>query len=47
MTQILVDDCDLWLHLTSIEELYLMRRGDVMVNFLDVLFARVRVSYLS
>lgn len=47
LTQILVDDCDLWLHLTSIEELYLMRRGDVMVNFLDVLFARVRVAYLS
>ena len=41
LSRVLVDECDLWTHLTAIEELYLMRRGDVMSNFLDVLFTRV------
>ena len=42
LSRILAEECDLWTHLTAIEELYLMRRGDVMSNFLDVLFTRVR-----
>jgi gamma-tubulin complex component 5 len=45
LTRVLFDDCDLWQHLTTTEELYLMRRGDIMSNFLDVLFARVRYHY--
>lgn len=41
LTRVLVDDCELWLHLTAMENIYLMRRGDAMSNFVDVLFARV------
>ncbi|EKM59505.1 uncharacterized protein PHACADRAFT_191873 [Phanerochaete carnosa HHB-10118-sp] len=41
LTQVLVEECDLWAHLKAIEELYLMRRGDVLSGFLDVLFTRM------
>ncbi|GBE79798.1 predicted protein [Sparassis crispa] len=41
LMKVLVDECDLWLHLTAIEDLYLMRRGDGMSHFLDSLFARM------
>lgn len=41
LTRVMVEDCNLWLHLTAMEDLYLMRKGDVMSNFVDVLFARV------
>ncbi|KAI0347511.1 hypothetical protein BDW22DRAFT_1368198 [Trametopsis cervina] len=41
LSQMLVQECDVWEHLTAMEDLYLMRRGDVMSNFLDVLFARM------
>ena len=44
LTKVPVDDCELWPHPTSIEDLYLMRKGDAMSNFVDVLFARVSVS---
>ena len=47
LTRVLVDECDLWVHLKAIEELYLMRRGDVMSGFLDVLFTRVGSSRLQ
>jgi gamma-tubulin complex component 5 len=42
LTSVLVDDCGLWRHLAAIEDLYLMRRGDAMSHFTDVLFAKVR-----
>jgi gamma-tubulin complex component 5 len=42
MAQVLVDECALWTHLASIEDLYLMRRGDAISHFADVLFAKVR-----
>jgi gamma-tubulin complex component 5 len=41
LTSVLVDDCDLWRHLSAIEDLYLMRRGDSMSHFTDLLFAKV------
>ncbi len=41
LSRVLADECDLWLHLIAMEGLYLMRRGDVMSNFVDVLFSRV------
>ncbi|KAH9948797.1 Spc98 family-domain-containing protein [Amylocystis lapponica] len=41
LTNVLVEDCDLWLHLAAMEDLYLMRRGDAMSHFTDVLFARM------
>lgn len=47
LSRVLVEECDLWIHLTAIEELYLMRRGDVMSNFLDVIFTRVRVHSIN
>ena len=41
MTKVLVEDCDLWMHLHAIEDLFLMRRGDAMSHFVDILFNRV------
>jgi gamma-tubulin complex component 5 len=41
LAQVLVDECALWTHLRSIEDLFLMRRGDAMSHFVDVLFAKV------
>ncbi|THH28411.1 hypothetical protein EUX98_g5770 [Antrodiella citrinella] len=41
MTQVLVDDCDLWHHLSAMEDLLLMRRGDAISNLVDILFARM------
>ena len=41
LTSVLVEDCDLWKHLGAIEDLYLMRRGDAMSHFIDILFAKV------
>ncbi|CDO73818.1 hypothetical protein BN946_scf185015.g147 [Trametes cinnabarina] len=40
LTKVLVEDCDLWEHLNAIEDLYLMRRGDAMSHFVDIVFAR-------
>ncbi|KII94634.1 hypothetical protein PLICRDRAFT_148664 [Plicaturopsis crispa FD-325 SS-3] len=41
LTRVLVDDCALWRHLGAIEDLYLMRRGEAMSHFADVLFAKM------
>ncbi|TFK94263.1 hypothetical protein K466DRAFT_593763 [Polyporus arcularius HHB13444] len=41
LTEVLVEDCDLWVHLHAIEDLYLMRRGDAMSHFVDILFSRM------
>ncbi|OBZ70494.1 Gamma-tubulin complex component 5 [Grifola frondosa] len=41
LTKVLVEDCDLWLHLAAMEDLFLMRRGDAMSHFVDVLFSRM------
>jgi gamma-tubulin complex component 5 len=43
LTTVLVNDCDLWRHLYAVEDLYLMRRGDAMSHFTDLLFAKVRI----
>lgn len=37
----LVDECELWRHMGTVEDLFLMRRGDIMSHFSDVLFAKV------
>ena len=42
LTNVLVDECLLWKHLFAIEDLFLLRRGDAMGHFADVLFAKVR-----
>ncbi|KAF8603465.1 hypothetical protein BDV93DRAFT_606747 [Ceratobasidium sp. AG-I] len=41
LNRVLIEDCDLWGHLHSMEDLCFMRRGDVMTHFCDVLFARI------
>ncbi|KAF9450171.1 hypothetical protein P691DRAFT_665854 [Macrolepiota fuliginosa MF-IS2] len=41
LTKILVDECGLWKHSESIEGLFLMRRGDAMSHFIDVIFNKM------
>lgn len=41
LAQVALSECDLWLHLTAIEGLYLMRKGDAMSYFSETLFAKV------
>lgn len=41
LSQVLTEECDLWLHLSAMEDLFLMRRGDAIANLIDTLFARV------
>ncbi|KAK7038051.1 Spc98 family-domain-containing protein [Favolaschia claudopus] len=37
----LVDECELLHHLYAVEDLFLMRKGDTMSNFTDILFAKM------
>ncbi|KAF8914341.1 Spc98 family-domain-containing protein [Gymnopilus junonius] len=41
VVRVLVDECLLWKHLTAIEDLFLMRKGDAMSHFVDVLFTKM------
>ncbi|CAA7258523.1 unnamed protein product [Cyclocybe aegerita] len=41
LVRVLVDDCALWKHLGAIEDLFLMRKGDAMSHFVDVLFTKM------
>jgi gamma-tubulin complex component 5 len=45
LTKLLVDECGLWKHLEAIENLFLMRRGDAMSHFIDVVFNKVSSGY--
>jgi gamma-tubulin complex component 5 len=45
LTKLLVDECGLWEHLEAIENLFLMRRGDAMSHFTDVVFNKVSSDY--
>ena len=49
LAQVIATECDLWLHLAAIEELYFMWRGDVMAHFSGHIFAKVsrRGSFAS
>jgi len=44
LAKVLVDECGLWKHLKAIEDLFLMRKGDTMSHFIDVLFTKVRYT---
>ncbi|EGO28082.1 hypothetical protein SERLADRAFT_447295 [Serpula lacrymans var. lacrymans S7.9] len=44
LMNVLTEDCDLSRYLSSIENLYLMKQGDVMSHFTDVLFAKMDSS---
>ncbi|KAF8897878.1 Spc98 family-domain-containing protein [Infundibulicybe gibba] len=41
VVKVLVDECDLWEHLSTIEDLFLMRKGDSMSHFIDIVFAKM------
>jgi gamma-tubulin complex component 5 len=41
LAQMAISECDLWLHLTAIEDLYFMRKGDAISYFSDILFHKV------
>ncbi|KAF8655331.1 hypothetical protein AX16_003104 [Volvariella volvacea WC 439] len=41
LAKVLVDECGLWQHLNALEDLYLMRRGDAVNHFFDVIFAKM------
>ena len=45
LTKVLTEDCDLWLHLNAMEDLFLLRRGDAMSHFIDILFNRVSTCF--
>lgn len=49
LSRVLTEECELSRHLAAVEGLYLMTRGDVISNFTDVLFAKVRsqLAHLS
>ncbi|TFY79426.1 hypothetical protein EWM64_g4587 [Hericium alpestre] len=42
LAQVVIEDCQLWTHLAAIEDVYLMRRGDVMSRICDAIFAKIR-----
>jgi gamma-tubulin complex component 5 len=41
LAQMIASECDLWLHLAAIEELYFMWSGDTISHFSEILFAKV------
>ncbi|KIK67700.1 hypothetical protein GYMLUDRAFT_36439 [Collybiopsis luxurians FD-317 M1] len=41
LAKVIVEQCDFRTHLKAIESLYLMRRGDILSDFADVLFAKM------
>src|SRR5690606_27130564 len=42
LVKIIVADCDLWRHVNAVEDLFLMRRGDALSHFIDLVFTKVR-----
>ncbi|KAI0068599.1 hypothetical protein BV25DRAFT_11798 [Artomyces pyxidatus] len=41
LANVIVNECDLWSHLTAIENLFLMRKGDVMSSVSAAIFAKM------
>jgi gamma-tubulin complex component 5 len=41
LARTIVEECELWKHIGAIEDLYFMRKGDVMSHFCDTVFAKV------
>lgn len=44
LVKIIVEDCELLKHVNAIEDLYLMRKGDALTHFIDLVFAKVCCS---
>jgi gamma-tubulin complex component 5 len=43
VVNIIVDDCEFWRHMSAIEDLFLMRRGDALSHLIDLVFLKVRM----
>ncbi|KAG9019693.1 hypothetical protein FRB90_011502 [Tulasnella sp. 427] len=41
LNEVVFDDSRLWDHLRVVEDVYLMRRGDVMADFCDIVYSRM------
>ncbi|KIO31078.1 hypothetical protein M407DRAFT_19953 [Tulasnella calospora MUT 4182] len=41
LNRVVVEESRLWDHLRAIEDVYLMRRGDIMAEFCDILYSRM------
>ncbi|KAG8960555.1 hypothetical protein FRC00_000061 [Tulasnella sp. 408] len=41
LNRVVIEESRLWDHLRAIEDIYLMRRGDIMAEFCDILYSRV------
>lgn len=44
LVKLLIDDCQLLWHMEAIEGLFLMRKGDAISHFTDILFTKVSIS---
>jgi gamma-tubulin complex component 5 len=47
LVNLLVDDCQLLWHMRAIEGFFLMRKGDAMSHFTDILFIKVSIGFFS
>jgi gamma-tubulin complex component 5 len=45
LVNLLVDDCQLLWHMRAIEGFFLMRKGDAMSHFTDILFIKVSIGF--
>ncbi|KAF9266306.1 hypothetical protein L218DRAFT_956662 [Marasmius fiardii PR-910] len=41
MARVVIEECDFWFHLRAIQAIYLMRRGDVISDFANLIFAKM------
>ena len=46
LVKLLVDDCQLLWHMEAIEGFFLMRKGDAMSHFIDILLTKVSIALL-
>ncbi|KAI0268157.1 Spc98 family-domain-containing protein [Gloeopeniophorella convolvens] len=44
LAQVIASECDFWLHLTAMEDLFFMRRGEAMSHLSDVLFSKMNTQ---
>jgi gamma-tubulin complex component 5 len=44
LAKTIAEDCQMWKHLASIEDLYLMRRGETLSLFAETVFAKVTIT---
>ncbi|KAG7097351.1 hypothetical protein E1B28_004703 [Marasmius oreades] len=44
MAQVIIQECNFWFHLHAIQAIYLMRRGDVINDFANLVFAKMEAQ---